>query len=81
MTGELHDWSYPDEPPQYFARQTQAGYVMISALCWLGFYYLVIKPFKFFVPSQETINRYNDTGLDSRFPMFFATWREYENIQ
>ena len=27
-------------------RQTQAGYIMIAAMCWLGLYYFIIRPMK-----------------------------------
>jgi hypothetical protein len=79
MTGELHDFVYPNEPKEYFTRQTQSGYVMMAALCLDGLYYIIIKGFGLLKPSEEVVEMYNDTGLQPRYP--FRTWREYENIQ
>jgi len=80
MTGEVHDYHYPDEPSQYLRRQQQASYIMIAALCWLGIYYLIIRPLGLLKPSEKAISIYDDTGLTPRFPAIFNTWREYENI-
>ncbi len=81
MTGELHDFSYPDEELWYPSRMVEAGHMMQAALCWLGVYYLCIKPAKLWPPSLAAIHAYDETGLVSRFPYFLSTWREYENLQ
>ena len=81
MTGELDDWNYPDEEPQYDIRQTQSGYIMVATLCLLGTYIVFLKPLGYWKPSPEAVHVYDDTGLASRIPKLFSTWREYENVQ
>jgi hypothetical protein len=80
MTGELHDHMYPNQDKWYDKRLTDAGIVMKVALVWLGFFYLIVKPFKLFPLSEESERKYDSTGLKSRFPHIFRTWREYENL-
>lgn len=82
ITAEVHDWNYPDEPPQYDEHTIQTAYILDAGLCWLGIYYLIVKPFKLFdADNPEKLKEYDTTGLPSRSPMFFHTWREYENFQ
>lgn len=80
MTGEVHDYYFPNDYPQYEDRQRQASYIMMSALCWLGVYYFIIRPLGLLKPNADAVAIYDDTGLSTRFPLFFNTWREYENI-
>ena len=80
ITGEVHDWNYPDEPPLYDERTVQASYILDAGLCWLGIFYLIVKPLKLLdADNPVQLRRYDGTGLPARFPFLFPTWREYEN--
>lgn len=86
MSGELHDYRYPNEPSVYNQRTRQTGEVFIVALVWVSAYYFILKPFRsagicFTRPSSPA------TGLEAppqsfqyRFPWYFHSWEEYENI-
>ena len=80
MEGELHDVKFPGQPPINDARQKEGGYIMITALCWLGIYYLFLRPFGLLPISTAAKAHYDDTGLSCRFSSCFPTWRQYENI-
>ena len=58
MTGELHDFEYPNQEKEYIPRQKQAADTMTAALVWLGVYYLIIKPFKIYPASSASIELY-----------------------
>ena len=80
MLGELHDSQYPHEDSVYDRYARQASYMLITAMAMVCAYYGIVKPFNL-VPSNPIIDKgYNDTGLQCRFPKFFRSWREYENI-
>lgn len=81
MSGEIHDYHYPHSPSWMIARQTDAGHIMIAAMCWLFVYYTVIKPFRFWQPSKESLLKYDETGLTEMKEWKYITWREYENSQ
>jgi hypothetical protein len=71
-----------DYPSHYDSRSSTARYMMFGGLCWLSFFYLVVKPLKLFdCANQETLKLYDSSGLGPRWPLFFNKWREYENIQ
>ena len=81
ITGEVHDWKYPEETPIYDERTTQTGYILNAGLCWLAVFYLFVRPFKLFhADNQEMLVRYDTTGLPPRLPWLFKTWRDYENM-
>ena len=55
--------------------------MMETGISWLAFFYLFVKPFRLWgADDPETVAAYDTTGLPPRWPMFFKTWREYENI-
>ena len=82
MTGDLHDHAFPDSPKWYARRTMESGHMMQAALCWLGIYYLIVKPFRLLgCDNPEALSHYNNTGLSPRFSRIFSTWREYENCQ
>ena len=82
MTGDLHDHAFPDSPKWYARRTMESGHVMQAALCWLGIYYLIVKPFRLLgCDNPDALSHYNNTGLRPRFSRIFSTWREYENCQ
>ena len=81
ITGEVHDWNYPDEPKQYDIRTIETAYILDAGLCWLGLFYLIVKPLKLFdADNIVMLKRYDQTGLPARLPFIFSTWREYENL-
>lgn len=79
MQGELHDYKYPNEPSIYNHRANQAGYIFIAALIWISIYYCIAKPLNI-TSSREVNAAYDTTGFKCRFPYFFQSWREYENV-
>jgi hypothetical protein len=90
MIGETHDYEFPHEPSQYENKTRQAAAIMITALVWVASYYLVLKPLrvveKFTITSTPTLptspalaTEDNDTP-PPRFPFYFNSWREYENL-
>lgn len=82
MTGDLHDHAFPDSPKWYARRTMESGHMMQAALCWLGIYYLIVKPFRLLgCDNPEALSHYDNTGLSPRFSRIFSTWREYENCQ
>ena len=81
ITGEVHDWKYPEDLPIYDERTTQTGYILSIGLCWLVIFYVFVRPFKLFdVENHEMLIRYDTTGLSPRLPWLFKTWRDYENM-
>lgn len=50
----------------------------MAALSWVGFYHLVLKPFKILKPDPEMTAKYEAAGLISRFS-YFENWRQYEH--
>ena len=82
MSSELHDWNYPNESPQYDIATIQTAIILDSGLCFLAFYYLIVRPFGLFDSGNpKVLARYDTTGLPPRSPMLFRTWRDYENLQ
>lgn len=45
MSGDLHDYFYPDEPSIYDERLSDSAHVLEATMCWLGIFYFFIKPF------------------------------------
>eukprot|EP01038_Epipyxis_sp_PR26KG_P014646 gene14646-19677_t len=79
MSAELHDHQFPNAPKLYPSYTVISGKIMVAALCFLGIYYIIIKPFNLFPASVSVDQEYDDTGLTCRFK-YFKSWREYENI-
>ena len=52
---------------------------MAATLCWLGIYYLFLRPLNFLPVAQNSamLTRYEEAGLRSRFS-YFQNWRQYE---
>jgi hypothetical protein len=79
MSGELHDYQYPNDPSVYDQRTRQTGEVFIVALVWVSSYYLILKPFR----SAGVCGTRPSTvpqNFQHRFPWYFHSWEEYENI-
>ncbi len=81
MSGDLHDFEFPDGPRLYPQHTVEAGHLMKAAIVFLAIYYLSIRPFRLFQPSRESEMEYDDTGLTCRFTSIFRSWREYESVQ
>ena len=87
MTGDLHDAEFPDSEDLWYDHRTlDSGHLMQAALCWLGIYFFVIKPFGLLGSDSniESMKSYDCTGLKPR--QFLArlgvkTWRDYEHWQ
>lgn len=56
----------------------ETAQILIAALCWLGLYYVVLRPMGWITVSSKMLQRYKQTGLKSRFS-YFITWRQYEH--
>ena len=90
MIGETHDYEYPNEPSQYETKTREATVIMITALVWIASYYFILKP----LGVVERFNNTDTPTLLSvpamtteenappppRFPSYFNSWREYENL-
>ena len=82
MSADIATYRYPDVPAYYESRAEVAGDIMLSGLCWLTFFYLVIKPYKLLnCENPEALEKYENTEMLPRWILFFNSWREYENIQ
>lgn len=87
MNGDLHDTQYPNEPSIYDRRTLETGYIFIVASVWIGVYYVCLKPFLLWRSARSNIlSSTYPSGQASvgrhhwRFPFYFHSWREYENI-
>jgi hypothetical protein len=83
MTGEVEDWQTCQclDGDLYLERTYETQIILDTGLCLLGVYYLVVRPFKLFKSGDpDALERYDSTGLPSRWPLLFSNWREYENI-
>lgn len=90
MIGETHDYTYPDEPSIYEARTRQAAVIMITALIWIGLYYILLKPLGFTgktidnsdekVGENQVASHHEEEEPTPRFSFYFKNWREYENL-
>ena len=80
MIGELHDTKYPDTPSIYDARSEECYKIFVTAIVWIGFYYIILKPLNIANDKTSRADEYDTTGLQCRFSFFFHTWREYENF-
>lgn len=92
MIGETHDYTYPNAPSMYEARTRQAAIIMITALIWIGLYYILLKPLGFTGKmTQNSDEKVDHRHVPSeshpeedepapRFSFYFQNWREYENL-
>jgi hypothetical protein len=62
MIGELHDYYYTSllSPSElwYEDHHTTTQNIMNAALIWLKLYWLIIKPVGLFIPSKESLLKY-----------------------
>jgi hypothetical protein len=80
MSGELHDYRYPDRPSVYDERTHQTGEVFVVALLWVSAYYLLLKPFRAAGVCSSREPSSSPQTFQHRFPWYFHSWEEYENI-
>jgi hypothetical protein len=83
MSGELHDWQFPNATPVYDQRHLDAQYVLFVTIMFLAVYYLIVRPLKLFVSEESAKEVYNDSGITPPFCIwpFYSSWRELENLQ
>lgn len=79
MTGEVYDYTYPDQPSIADVRTQECAVVLESAMLLLIFYYLVVLPFDLISVSDEGLAEYDDGSMEPRF-QFFQNYRQYENV-
>ena len=79
MIGDVHDIEFPNQKPIYNQRQKDCEHIMEAALCWLGLWYLIIRPLKLLPePDEEARRAYDgEFNLIPSIP-YFKNWREYE---
>jgi hypothetical protein len=70
MTGEAHDYAYPDSPELSDIHTEQCARILETALIWLAIYYLIILPFDLMPVSDEAVAEYDDGSLKPRFSYF-----------
>lgn len=93
MSAELHDYKYPNRPSVYNERTIQTGEIFAIALIWVSAYYLILKPFRsagvcFIDKKRDSTSTTTTTTIPNptvqtfkwRFPWYFHSWSEYENI-
>lgn len=80
MSGEFHDYNYPDQKPMYEQRTKESGKLLITAFSMSLVYFVVIKPLNLFKVNDELLNRYDATGLVCRIP-YFKRWRGMSILQ
>ncbi len=89
MSGELHDFEYPDQPKLYDIRTIESGYILKTTCTVLGLYYIIVKPLEHYFPDRfpkpdmKKENEYYGklNRIAPPFPTIFRSWREYQNIQ
>ena len=82
MSADILIYEYPDSPSYYYERAAVASDMMAAGLCWLLFFYFIVKPYTLFdCENIKALELYNNTGLPARWPIFFDSWRAYENLQ
>lgn len=77
MIGELYDYEFPDRKSMYNRHTHEAGCIMISALSWAILYYVILKPLGLTKSKHDSKSK---SDLFIRFPCYFKSWDEYENI-
>ena len=84
MTGELHDWVYPNEPVLYPLRTIQCGQIMLFTIAWLGIYYVFEFPWKWlpksWVQNAEYYDRNGIENMPKWISWLFPNMRSLENI-
>jgi hypothetical protein len=78
MDGELHDYKYPNDKPQYDAHTKNTIYIFIIASSIVTFYYIIIKPMQIILSRQKNDNENNlnwkkveESKSESFVSMFF----------
>jgi hypothetical protein len=79
MTGEAHDYKFPEEFPISFQHTRSSGRILEVAFFWLLIYYFVICPFNILPEDKASMIEYDDGQLKPRIPCF-KYFRQYENL-
>jgi len=84
MSGEFHDWVYPNETNLSPLRTIQSGQMMLFAISWLGIYYVFVFPWKWLPKSWTQNMEYFDINEIENMPKciswLFPNMRSLENI-
>ena len=86
MIGELHDdhhGYFEDHDKSIVDEYThQAGIMFIATLIWISLYYIILKPMELLDDEDDDLLKDGDGSckLKPRFPFYFKSWNEYENI-
>lgn len=80
MTGEAHDFAYPDSPSISDRHNEESARILEVATVWLAVYYFIVVPtLGRITQDQKAIDEYDDGEFKPRFS-FFKNFRQYENI-
>jgi len=80
MTGEAHDYAYPDSPSISDRHNDESAYMLEAACIWLSVYYLIVVPtWGQITKDPKAIEEYDDGEFKPRFT-YFKNFRQYENI-
>lgn len=92
MSGELYNLQYEiddDNSGWYPVRTLEASFIFRAALCWLGVYYLIIKPIELLRPNvywhvrttEEEMKNNGGHHVIPRFHSFFKNFDQYKDAQ
>lgn len=79
MTGEVYDYTFPDEQSISEGRTEQCARILEIALCLLTMYYTIILPLNLVQVDEKALKAYNDEIMKPRFA-YFKNFRQYENV-
>jgi len=80
MTGEAHDYAYPDSPSISDRHNDESAYMLEAACVWLSVYYLIVVPvWGQITKDPKAVEEYDDGEFKPRFS-YFKNFRQYENI-
>lgn len=79
MTGEAHDYQYPDSPAISDRHLSESAIILETAVVWLSLYYFIILPLNLMPQTAQAMEEYDDGDFTPRFS-YFKNFRQYENI-
>ena len=80
MTGEAHDYAYPDSPSIADRHNEESAHMLETAAIWLTVYYCFVVPcWGQITKDPKAIEEYDDGEFTPRFS-YFRNFRQYENI-
>ena len=79
MTGEAHDYQYPDSPAISDRHLQESAIILETAVVWLSLYYFILLPLDLLPQTTQAMEEYDDGDFTPRFS-YFRNFRQYENI-